>query len=129
MTMTGKFIYVSATRADGSFAQRGMTKESTALDVFQNFRDAGEGGRAVFVVLSSHDARLRARPAAAGFFEVEIIARAARNRALFGLLPAKPEIALRSATFSASDVEQVIHALYTLGAGPFRTLVEQEIAG
>lgn len=126
--MTGRDIYVSATRADGSFLLRGMAKESKALEVFERFRDAAEGGRAVFMVQSSHDGRLRARQGAAGFFEVEVVGRAARNRTLFGLLPARPEVALRSATFSASDIEQVIHALYVLAPSAFCTLVEREIS-
>lgn len=126
--MLGQKLYVSVTQPDGGFLVRGMASHVKALDVFRDFRDARPGGKAQFVLLSGHDARLKVRPAAIGLFDAEVIGRAARERTLFGLLPATPEIALRSDTVRAEEIETMIGALYGLNRSAFRALVEREIA-
>lgn len=120
-------LYVSVTREDGSFLVRGMASQKKTRDVFEAFRDDRPGGRAVFALLSQHDGRLRLRPSSGALFETEVIGRTAHAPALWGLLPAKPEIALRSQTFTDKDVEAVIHALFTYGRAQFLHMVKQEI--
>jgi len=120
-------LYVSVTREDGSFQVRGMASHPKTLEVFRAFRDERPGGRAVFGLLSQHDGRLRVRTSTDDLFEAEVIGRAARNATMWGLLPAKPEIALRSQTFSDRDAEAVIEALFHYGRVQFLHMVQEEI--
>jgi len=120
-------LYVSVTREDGSFLVRGMASHPKTLEVFRTFSNERPGGRAVFALLSQHDGRLRLRPSKDGLFEAEVIGRAARIATLWGWLPAKPEIALRSETFSAQDAEAVIEALFHYGRAQFLHMVKQEL--
>lgn len=122
-------LYVSVTRADGSFLVRGMASHPKTLEVFRTFQAERPDGRAFFALLSQHDGRLRVRPSTGELFEAEVIGSAARNATLWGLLPAKPEIALRSQTFSGQDVEAVIEALYHYGRTQFLHMVRQELSG
>lgn len=126
-TMKPDKLYVSVTREDGTFAVRGMASQKKTREVFEAFRDTRPGGRAVFTLLSQHDGRLRLRPSTGEVFSAEIIGRTAHAPALWGLLPAKPEIAIRSETFTAKDAEAVIHALYTYGRAQFLHMVKQEL--
>jgi len=120
-------LHVSVTKEDGSFLVRGMASQKKTREVFQTFSEARPGGRAVFTLLSQHDGRMRLRTAAEGLFEVEVIGRVAHARSLWGLLPEKPEIALRSQTFTDKDAEAVIHALFTYGRTQFLHMVQQEL--
>jgi hypothetical protein len=121
-------LYVSVTRDDGSFLLRGMASEKKTREVLSEFAAARPGGRAVFTLLSQHDGRMRLRAASPGPFEAEVIGRAAHAPALWGLLPAKPEIALRRMDFTEDDAQSVVHALYTYGRAQFLHLVKQERA-
>lgn len=121
--------YVSVTKEDGSFLVRGMASHQKTVEVFQDFHDRRPGHRAIFTLLSDHDGRMKLRCNGSAHFDAEIIGRAARPAALFGLLPETPEIALRSTTFSADDAESVIKALYRYGHIQFLHMVQQEIAG
>jgi len=120
-------LYVSLTNEDGSFQVRGMASHPKTLEVFRKFRNERPGGLAVFGLLSQHDGRLRVRTSTADLFEAEVIGRAARNASLWGWLPAKPEIALRSQTFTDMDAEAVIEALFHYGRAQFLHMVRQEI--
>lgn len=125
--MKPKKLYVSVTREDETFLARGMASQNKTLELFRTFRDTRPGGRASFSLLSQHDGRLRLRPSIGPAFQAEIIGRAARAPALWGWLPAKAEIALRSDSFSAEDAESVIEALYRYGRVQFLHMVQQEI--
>lgn len=120
-------LYVSVTREDGTFAIRGMASQKKTREVFQTFAQDRPGGRAVLAVFSQHDGRLRVRTSGDDLFEAEVIGRAPHAAALWGLLPAKPEIALRRQTFTAKDVEAVIHALFSFGRAQFLHMVKQEL--
>ncbi len=120
-------LYVSVTKEDGSFLVRGMASHPKTLEVFRTFYAERPGGRAVFTLLSQHDGRLRVRPSQDDLFEAEVIGRAPRNASFWGLLPAQPEIALRSQTFSGQDAEAVIEALFHYGRGQFLHMVRQEL--
>ena len=120
-------LFVSVTREDGTFAVQGMASQKKAREVFQTFAKDRPGGRAIMTVLSQHDGRLRVRPSTDDLFDAEVVGRVAHALALWGFLPAKPEIALRSETFTVEDTEAVIHALYTYGRAQFLHMVKQEI--
>jgi len=120
-------LYVSVTKEDGSFLVRGMASQEKAREVFETFCAARPSGKAVFSLFSKHDGRLRLRPSSGDLFEAEIIGRIHHAPALWGLLPAKPEIAIRSQTFTAKNAEAVIHALYTHGRAQFLYMVKQEL--
>jgi len=122
-------LYVSVTNEDGSFLVRGMASRQKTIEVFQQFRDRQPGGRAVFIFLSQHDGRLHLRSAGNDLFKVEVIGRARRPAALFGLLPEVSEVALRRSAFAPQDAEAVIHALYRYGSIQFLHMVRQEIGG
>lgn len=121
-------LHVSVTREDGSFLVRGMASEKKTREVLSDFTAASPGGRAVFTLLSQHDGRIRLRSATPGPFEAEVIGRVAHAPALWGLLPARPEIALRRTDFTGDDAQSVVHALYTYGRAQFLHLVKQELA-
>lgn len=119
-------LYVSVTRPDGSFLLRGMASQKKTREVFEDFADARPEGRAVFALFSQHDGRLRLRTSTPGLFEAEVIGRVEHAPALWGLLPAKPEIALRRMDFTREDAAAVIHALYSYGRAQFLHMVRQE---
>jgi len=121
--------YVSVTREDGSFLVRGMASLDKTREVFAEYRDRRPRGQATFTLLSDHDGRLKLRCAEQDCFDAEVIGRAPRPAAFFGLLPEVPEVALRSTTFSADDAEAVIHALYRSDRIQFLHMVRQEIDG
>lgn len=121
-------LYVSVTREDGSFLLRGMASHKKVREVLADFAEQRPGGRAVFALLSQHDGRIRLRPSSPGLFEAEVIGRVAHAPALWGLLPAKPEIALRRMDFTTEDALSVIHALYSYGRAQFLHMVKQELA-
>jgi len=122
-------LYVSVTKEDGSFLVRGMASRQKTVEVFHEFRDRRPGGQAVFRLLSQHDGRLQLRCTGLDQFDAEVIGRARRPATLFGLLPEVSEVALRSPTFSDSDAEGVIDALYRHGSIQFLHMVRQEIGG
>ena len=119
-------LFVSVTDEDGYFKRRGMASEKKTLEVFREFRDECPGGRAGFALLSQHDGRISLRCSTEGMFDAEIIGRAYHAPAFLGLLPAKPEIAIRNAHFPPEQAEAVIHALYTYGRTQFLYMVRQE---
>ena len=121
--------YVSVTHEDGSFLVRGLASQRKTEEVFQQFCDQRPRGKAVFRLTTDHDGRIMLRCGEGLHFEAEVIGRAPRPAALFGLLPRVPEIALRRSNFSVEDAEAVIHALYRYGQIQFLHMVQQEISG
>ena len=121
--------YVCVTREDGSFLVRGMASQKKTEEVFQQFCDRRPRKKAVFRLSTDHDGRMMLRCGEGLHFDAEVIGRAPRPAALFGLLPEVPEVALRRSNFSVEDAEAVIHALYRYGQIQFLHMVEQEIHG
>ena len=126
--MIARSLFVSATDAAGGFAARGMVGERRAMEALDTFVSAGEGGRAVFMVISAHDGRIELRRSRGGLSGT-VTARAARRAALGGLLPAREAVVWRVDDLTVEEAGRILSALYTLSAEAFRIAVERELTG
>ncbi len=124
--MLARKLFVSATDAAGGFSGRGMVSLAKALETLGAFFEAGEGERAVFMVLSDHDGRIELRHGPGGLVGV-ITARAARDAALGGLLPKRDAMIWRVDGLSRAEAEGIVTALYRLSGAAFRAQVNREL--
>jgi len=127
MPLVPRKLYVSATDAAGAFTGRGVVSLSRALEVLDAFGEAGEGGRAVFMVLSDHDGRVELRNGIGGGFAAFVTARAARKAALGGILPAREAVVWRIASLDREEAGRIVSALYRLSGADFRAQVNREL--
>ncbi len=119
-------LFVSATDAVGAFTARGMVGRVKALEVLDTFAEAGQGGRAVFMVVSNHDGRIELRHRPQGI-EAVVVLRAAREAMLWGLLPAREAVVWHPRTLAREEAQAIIDALYRLPAAGFRAVVQREM--
>ncbi len=119
-------LFVSATDAAGAFTARGMVGRVKALEAFDTFMQAGQGGRAVFMVLSNHDGRIELRHGPEGI-AASIVVRAAREAMLWGLLPAREAVVWYPRILESDEAQAIIEALYRLPAAGFRATVMREM--
>jgi len=127
MPLVPRKLFVSATDAAGGFTGRGVVSVKRALEVMEDFADAGEGERAVFMVLSDHDGRVELRNRVDGAFVAVVTARAARKAALGGLLPARDPVVWRIDTLDREEAGRIVTALYRLSGSGFRAQVSREL--
>lgn len=127
MPLVPRKLFVSATDAAGGFTGRGAVSLGRALEAMAAFAGAGEGGRAVFMVLSDHDGRVELRNRGDGAFAAVVTARAARGAALGGLLPARAAIVWRIGTLDREEAGRIVSALYRLSGAGFRAQVNREM--
>jgi len=133
MPLTPRKHFVSATDADGAFTGRGMVSLARALDVLDEFIDAGQGGRAAFMVLSDHDGRIELRHVSSGMgraggLAAVVTARAPRRAALGGWLPARAAMVWRIDDGLDRDAAaRIVTALYRLSGSAFRAQINREM--
>jgi hypothetical protein len=121
-------LFVSATDATGGFTARGMVGRVKALEAFDVFDEDRQGGRAVFMVLSNHDGRIELRHGPEGI-AATVVVRAAREAALWGLLPAREAVVWQPRTLAREEAAAILDALYRLPAAGFRAAVTREMTG
>lgn len=119
-------LFVSVTDAAGAFAARGMVGRARALEALDTFVEAGQGGRAVFMVVSNHDGRIELRHGPQGIKAV-VVLRAARAAMLRGLLPAREAVVWHQRTLAREEAVAIVEALYRLPAAGFRAAVQREV--
>ena len=117
--------YVGTVRPDGRPGFRGMARHEKARTLFERFVEEARD-HARFLCVSGHDGKMEARPGAGGALAVEVIGRAGRGRALWGLLPARREIALRGGSVTPEEALRVLDALYALDRTAFAATVARE---
>ena len=126
--MIARRHFVSITDTAGRFTGRGMVGQARALELLDGFVAAGNGGRAVFAIISDHDGRIELHRGRSGLSGV-VTARAARPAALGGILPARDAVVWQVKDLSTEEAKRVVISLYALSADAFRIAVERELTG